>query len=76
MRRRKSLRSAMYVNTAAPTANAIPQVSALSPQGSRRRTALWQVVEPPSAETHNAGHKVTRTTVAPSHGISLRTLAR
>jgi hypothetical protein len=38
----------MKVSIAAPMAASQPQVSALSPQGNGKKTALWQVVGPPS----------------------------
>lgn len=53
-----------------------PQVSALSPHGRGKNTALWQVVGPPSWDMHTAGQRATKTTAAATHGITLRTFAR
>lgn len=72
---RSSLCSEKYVSSAAPTAASMPHVSALSPHGSGRRTALWQVVGPPSSDMHTAGQSAMRTMTAASHGTSVRMLA-
>lgn len=76
VRRRRSVRSPTNVSSAAPMAQSQPQVSALSPQGSGRNTALWQVVGPPSCDMQTVGQSATRTIVAAIHGMALRTCPR
>jgi hypothetical protein len=61
---------------AAPRATTIPQVSALSPHGKGRKTALWQLVGPSSEDMHTVGHKATRTMKPAIHGPSVRMSAR
>ena len=53
-------------------ATTIPQVSALSPHGNGRKTALWQVVGPSSEDMHTAGHKAMSTTKPVINGANLR----
>jgi hypothetical protein len=53
-----------------------PQVSAVSPQGSGRNTALWQVVGPPSCDMQTVGQRATRTIAAAIQGMALRTFPK